>query len=413
MLWRSSTTSPGRLLRRPLAVLAAALLATLGTSGAVGAASVANAAGPRPSPAPLLAAQQATAVKGSYIVVLSDSASAAKVRSVRGQAVKAGARVHHSYATALKGFAATLSESALAKVRANPDVKYVEADQRVSIDTTQSPATWGLDRIDQRTLPLNNSYVYTATGSGVTAYIIDTGIRFSHQQFGGRAVSGYDAVDGGSADDCNGHGTHVSGTVGSSTYGVAKAVRLVGVRVLDCNGSGTTSGVIAGINWVTSNHASGSPAVANMSLGGGASTSLDNAVTNSISDGVTYSVAAGNSNANACRTSPARVTAAVTVGATTSTDARASYSNYGSCLDLFAPGSSITSTWNTSDTATNTISGTSMATPHVTGAAALYLQGHPGASPATVRNALVGAATQGVVGNARTGSPNLLLYTRF
>ncbi|MFD2078393.1 Peptidase inhibitor I9 [Actinopolymorpha cephalotaxi] len=413
MLWRSSTTGSGRPWRRPLAVLAAALLATLGTSGAVGAASVANAAGPRPSPAPLLATQQESAVKGNYIVVLSDSASAAKVRAVRGQAVSAGGRVHHSYATALKGFAAALPESALAKVRSNPDVKYVEADQRVSIDATQSPATWGLDRIDQRALPLNNTYVYDATGSGVTAYIIDTGIRFSHTQFSGRAVSGYDAVDGGSADDCNGHGTHVSGTVGSTTYGVAKAVRLVGVRVLDCNGSGTTSGVIAGINWVTANHAAGSPAVANMSLGGGASTSLDNAVANSIADGVTYSVAAGNSNGNACRTSPARVAAAITVGATTSTDARASYSNYGSCLDLFAPGSSITSTWNTSDTATNTISGTSMATPHVTGAAALYLQSHPSASPATVRNAMVGAATQGVVGNPRTGSPNLLLYSRF
>jgi subtilisin family serine protease len=245
----------------------------------------------------------------------------------------------------------------------------------------------------------------------VSAYIIDTGIRFSHTQFGGRAVSGYDAVDGGSADDCNGHGTHVAGTVGSSTYGVAKSVRLVGVRVLNCQGSGTNSGVIAGVDWVTQNHAAGQPAVANMSLGGGASTALDNAVNNSINDGVTYAIAAGNSNANACNYSPARVAAAVTVGSTTSSDARSSFSNYGTCLDLFAPGSSITSTWHTSNTATNTISGTSMATPHVAGVGALYLQGNPAASPATVRNAIVNTATSGVLTGVGSGSPNRLLYS--
>jgi len=245
----------------------------------------------------------------------------------------------------------------------------------------------------------------------VTAYIIDTGIRMSHTQFGGRASSGYDFVDNDSnANDCHGHGTHVAGTVGGSTYGVAKGVTLKAVRVLDCSGSGTNSGVIAGINWVTSNHAAGAKAVANMSLGGSVSTSLDSAVSASIADGVVYAIAAGNSNRSACNSSPARVSSAITVGATTSTDARASYSNYGSCLDLFAPGSSITSSWYSSDTATNTISGTSMATPHVAGVAALYLQGHT-ATPQQVRDAIVAAATSGVVSNRMPGSPNKLLYS--
>ncbi|HYU58636.1 MAG TPA: S8 family peptidase, partial [Actinomycetota bacterium] len=243
-------------------------------------------------------------------------------------------------------------------------------------------------------------------------YIIDTGIRITHSLFGGRASYGYDAVDGSlPADDCNGHGTHVSGTVGSSTYGVAKGVSLVAVRVLNCQGSGTYAQVIAGVNWVTGDHLTGQPAVANMSLGGGPSASLDTAVKNSITDGVTYAIAAGNSNRKACNYSPARVAAALTVGATTSTDARASYSNWGTCLDLFAPGSSITSTWNTSDTATNTISGTSMATPHVAGVAALYLQGNPTASPATVGNTVISSATLGKVTHRRTGSPNRLLYS--
>jgi subtilisin family serine protease len=244
----------------------------------------------------------------------------------------------------------------------------------------------------------------------VTAYIIDTGIRFAHTDFGGRATSGYDAVDGGSADDCNGHGTHVAGTVGGTRYGVAKAVRLVGVRVLNCSGSGTNAGVIAGVNWVTQN--ARKPAVANMSLGGGASTALDNAVAASISSGVTYALAAGNSNANACSASPARVASAITVGATTSTDARASYSNYGTCLDIFAPGSSITSAWSTSNTTTRSISGTSMASPHVAGAAALVLSANPSATPAQVRDSLVASSTPGVVTSAGTGSPNRLLFVQ-
>jgi subtilisin family serine protease len=250
----------------------------------------------------------------------------------------------------------------------------------------------------------------------VNAYIIDTGIRFTHNEFGGRAGSGFDAVDGGAADDCNGHGTHVSGTVGGSTYGVAKNVHLVAVRVLDCGGSGTTAGVIAGIDWVTANHVS--PAVANMSLGGGASTTLDNAVVAAIASGVSFAVAAGNGNflgigVNACNSSPARVPAALTVGATNKNDKRASFSNFGSCVDLFAPGVDITSSWYSSNTATNTISGTSMSSPHVAGVAALYLQGNPGASPATVSAALIANATTGVVTSPGAGSPNRLLFTNY
>jgi subtilisin family serine protease len=243
----------------------------------------------------------------------------------------------------------------------------------------------------------------------VNAYIIDTGIRVTHTQFGGRASVAFDAVgDGRNGIDCNGHGTHVSGTVGGSTYGVAKAVRLFAVRVLSCSGSGSTSGVIAGVNWVTSHHAN--PAVANMSLGGGVSTSLDSAVSNSINSGVTYAIAAGNSNTNAANSSPARVSAAITVGSSTSSDARSSFSNFGSVVDIFAPGSSITSAWSTSDTATNTISGTSMATPHVAGVAARYLQTHTTASPATVRNAIVNAANLNRLSGIPSGTANRLLF---
>ncbi|WP_329102399.1 S8 family peptidase [Micromonospora sp. NBC_01699] len=360
-----------------------------------------------------------TAVAGSYIVVLKDGAVGASAGTARAAAAvptkagaladKYGGSVARVYGAALNGFEARLSAKAAERLAAHPDVAYVEQDQVVSINATQTnPPSWGLDRIDQRNLPLNQSYTYPNTASNVRAYIIDTGIRFSHNDFGGRATSGYDAVDGGSADDCNGHGTHVAGTVGGSAYGVAKAVRLVGVRVLNCSGSGTNAGVIAGVNWVTQNAVK--PAVANMSLGGGASTALDNAVASSISSGVTYALAAGNSNANACNSSPARTASAITVGATTSTDARASYSNIGTCLDIFAPGSSITSAWYTSNTATNSISGTSMAAPHVAGAAALVLSANPSYTPTQVRNYLYDNATQNVVGSPGSGSPNRLLF---
>lgn len=369
------------------------------------------------TPAPVLGvAQQGGQLWDRYIVVFKDQVGDVDAEIERGTR-GFGAQVHYRYYRALKGFAATLPAPALEGLSRNPNVAYIEADGEVTAWATQSNATWGLDRIDQRALPLNGTFGYTRTGTGVRAYIIDTGIRFDHSEFGGRAVSGYDAVDGGTADDCNGHGTHVAGTVGGTTYGVAKAVTLVAVRVLNCSGSGTTSGVIAGIDWVTADHLGTSPAVANMSLGGGASTSLDAAVSNSISDGVTYAVAAGNGNRagiaqDACKYSPARVAAAMTIGATDKTDKKASWSNYGTCVDWFAPGVGITSAWYTSSIATNTISGTSMATPHTAGVAALYLQGNPGASPAAVRQALYDATTKGIVTSSKTAN-NHLLFTNY
>jgi len=389
--------------RRRVIVAVATFVATFAAVGMAGPASAAAGGDIR-------YAGSARAVPGSYIVVLKDgSTSTASVAS--GLVSRHGGSLRQVYGKALRGFNVSATVQAARALAADPAVAYVEQDQVMSIDATQTnPPSWGLDRIDQRNLPLNSSYTYPNTASNVHAYIIDTGIRFTHSTFGSpsRATSGFDAVDGGSADDCNGHGTHVAGTVGGSQYGVAKGVQLVAVRVLNCSGSGTTAGVIAGVNWVTNN--SIHPAVANMSLGGGVSTSLDNAVANSISSGVTYAIAAGNSNANACNASPARVASAITVGSTTRTDARSSFSNIGTCLDIFAPGSSITSSWFTSDTATNTISGTSMATPHVTGAAALVLSVNPTWSAAQVRNQLVNVATANVITNVGSGSPNRLLF---
>jgi subtilisin family serine protease len=351
----------------------------------------------------LVRSSAAGAIPGSYVVVLNEDADPRSVAAV------AGVTPRYVYTAALTGFAAELNAGQLNALQHNPNVDYIEQNARVQASATQSNAPWGLDRIDQRALPLNGTYTYTPTGAGVNVYIIDTGIRFSHADFGGRAVSGYDAVDGGSADDCNGHGTHVAGTVGGSTYGVAKGARLYGVRVLDCAGSGTNAGVIAGMDWVAQNRVA--PAAANMSLGGGASQAIDDAIQRMVNAGVTTVVAAGNENQNACNTSPARAVNAITVGSTTRTDARSSFSNYGSCLDIFAPGSDITSAWHTGDAATSTISGTSMASPHVAGVAALYLQGNPSASPATVGNAIVSTATSNKVTSAGTGSPNKLLFS--
>jgi subtilisin family serine protease len=359
-------------------------------------------------------------VAGQYIVVFRDDVADAPGLA-QSLARAHGASPKYTYQHAIKGFAAQLPEAAVEALRRNPNVAYVEQDQVVRAVGTQSPATWGLDRVDQRDTPLNNTYNYGPTGSGVKAYIIDTGILTTHADFGGRASSGLDAVDGGPADDCNGHGTHVAGTVGGTTYGVAKGVQLVAVRVLNCQGSGTNSGVIAGIDWVTSNHTSG-PAVANMSLGGGASSALDDAVRRSISDGVVYALAAGNGDffgrpLDACTQSPARVTQGLTVGSTTSSDNESSFSNYGACVDLLAPGSSITSAWYSGTTATRTISGTSMATPHVAGAAALYLQGQPSASPSAVADALLSNSTANTITlhsrSASGGTPNKFLYTGF
>ncbi|MGA5192002.1 S8 family peptidase [Streptomyces exfoliatus] len=349
-------------------------------------------------------------IAGSYIVTLDESAQAETAEG-RAVASKFGAKIKRTYTSAINGYSVELSEAQARKLAADPAVKSVVQNRVFTIDATQpSPPSWGLDRIDQRALPLNQSYTYPDTaGSGVTAYIIDTGVRISHTDFGGRAFNGFDAVDNDNvAQDGNGHGTHVAGTVAGTAYGVAKKAKIVGVRVLDNNGSGTTAGVVAGIDWVTRNAVK--PAVANMSLGGGVDSTLDAAVRNSIASGVTYAVAAGNSNANASNYSPARVTEAITVGSTTSSDARSSFSNYGTVVDIFAPGSSITSAWNTGDSATNSISGTSMASPHVAGAAALYLGNNPTSTPAQVGTALVNAATPNVVTSPGTGSPNRLLY---
>lgn len=354
-------------------------------------------------------APSVTAVQNSWIVVLKDGTT---------DAADLGVTPKHTFSNVLEGFSASLSEARAKALAADPRVAYVEQNSIVRLNDTQSDATWGLDRVDQRNLPLSTTYSHVTSASNVNAYIIDTGIRTSHNEFGGRASIGKDTVgDGRNGQDCQGHGTHVAGTVGGRTYGVAKDAELIAVRVLDCEGSGTTAGVIAGIDWVTAN--ARKPAVANMSLGGSASASLDDAVKKSITSGVSYSIAAGNGlpilglPANACNYSPARVPEAITVGATDRTDSRASFSNYGTCLDLFAPGVDITSAWKDGDSATNTISGTSMATPHTAGVAALYLSAHPTATPAQVRDALVNNATSGKVQNPLTGSPNKLLHSMF
>ena len=359
-------------------------------------------------PAAVGAAPSASAA-GSYIVVLK-SGDPGKTAAAHSR--RYNASVKHVYRHALRGYAARMSATAAARIARNPRVAYVEPDGVVTATATQSNATWGLDRIDAPS-GLDGAYNYNVTGAGVTAYIVDTGIRRTHSEFSGRVSTAYYDAFGGSGADCNGHGTHVAGTVGGEQWGVAKDVSLVAVRVLDCSGSGTWSGVIAGLDWVTANAVK--PAVANMSLGGGASTSVDDAVRRTVASGVTVAVAAGNGNKagkeqDACNYSPARVPEAITIGATTRYDSKTSWSNYGSCVDWFAPGAGITSAWYDSDESTNTIRGTSMAAPHTAGAAALYLEANPGASAQAVRDALYAETTKGVVTSSKTAN-NHLLYT--
>ncbi len=319
-------------------------------------------------------------------------------------------QVRYRYERAVQGFAADLSPAQVRALSADPRVRFVEPDGIMTTNATQVSPPWGLDRINQRNLPLTSSYTYPSTGAGVRFYGIDTGILFSHADFSGRASNGFDAVTpGGTGVDCNGHGTHTASTAAGTTYGVAKGMTIVGVRVLGCNGSGSTSGVIAGVDWVRTNAIK--PAVANMSLGGGFSQALNNAVANAVASGVVFSLSAGNSNVSACGSSPASEPSAITVGATTSTDARSSFSNFGTCVDIFGPGSGIVAAYIPSGTAS--LSGTSMSAPHVAGAAGLYLQQDPTATPAQVATALIGNATNGVITNVGTGSPNKLLYMGF
>jgi subtilisin family serine protease len=363
------------------------------------------------------AANTADSVAGSYIVVLKSGLAAksdvraAVVSQARTLAAKYGAQVIRTYGSALSGFSITADEAGAKRLAADSDVAYVVQNHRVhALDTQADPPSWGLDRVDQADLPLDKSYTYATKADNVTAYVIDTGIRASHETFGGRVTGGKDFVDNDDdPTDENGHGTHVAGTIGGAEYGLAKGVHLVGVRVLDANGSGTTDGVVAGIDWVAQN--ANGPSVANMSLGGTPDDALDAAVEGAIAKGVTFGVAAGNETADASTSSPARVGAAITVAASDNTDAQASFSNFGPLVDLYAPGVDITSSWGTGDTATNTISGTSMATPHVVGAAALYLADHPTAAPAEVATALTSAATPDKISNASAGTPNKLLYT--
>ena len=419
---RSNATLLPAIIRRP-----ARWTAALAALAALAAAACQDAVSPTATPTSPLASAAAErgpggAIAGRYIVVLKDGVGDVAA-AANDKAARHGGRVTQRYTHAVRGFAAELSDEAAAALRADPDVRYVEPDRVVQAYGTQTPAPWSLDRLDQRDRPLSGGFAFTGTGTGVNVYIIDTGVRLSHTQFGGRAKSGFDATGSGNTDDCNGHGTHVAGAAAGTTYGVAKGASVWAVRVLGCDGSGTLSMTVAGVDWVTANHVK--PAVANMSLGGAyASDALDEAVRRSIAAGVTYTVAAGtiggifgSPGSNACGVSPARVADAITVGATDENDVEWISSNHGPCVDLHAPGVYVLSASHAGDLATATRTGTSAAAPHAAGAAALYLEQNPAATPAQVAAALVDNATVGRVrlyeASAAGGTPNRLLYTGF
>ncbi|MFD3911424.1 S8 family serine peptidase [Streptomyces sp. NPDC058603] len=387
--------------------LTAALTAVAAAAGIT--AFTSPTAGAAPAQAVVYGADAKDAVAGSYIVLL-DQKTARKTDK-KDLAKEYGGQLKRDYSTAVNGFSAGgLTAQEAQSLAADPAVDKVVQNRTFTVSATQAnPPSWGLDRIDQTATAGDSAYTYPdGAGEGVTAYVLDTGVRISHQDFEGRASYGYDAIDGdNSADDGYGHGTHVAGTIAGAAHGVAKKAKIVSVRVLDDNGSGTTEQVVAGIDWVAANHQG--PSVANMSLGGGADPALDEAVRNAIASGVTFGVAAGNDSSDASTTSPARVEEAITVASSTETDGQSSFSNYGTLVDLYAPGSAITSDWNDSDTGVNTISGTSMATPHVVGAAAIYLAGHPDATPDQVATALTDGAVPDVITNPSAGTPNKLL----
>ena len=392
-------------------------LAVTAVAAVTGVALLASPAAAAPPDGVIDGAGEPGAISGSYIVTLKPDAVAPSAVDATAEALadRFGGDVKAAFTASLRGFTVRMTEAGAKRLASDPLVESVEQDKTVSLlDTTSTqsgPQSWGLDRIDQIGRPLSGSYTYpTSGGSGVTAYILDTGIRTTHVDFGGRARSGYDFVDNDTdATDCHGHGTHVAGTVGGAQFGVAKNVDLVAVRVLDCGGVGSYTGIIAGINWVIT-HKTG-PSVINMSIGGPASDALDNAVNAAVAAGIVVSVAAGNAGTDACTASPARAASALTVGATDQNDTRAGFSNYGSCLDIFAPGVGILSDYYLSDTSAAWMDGTSMASPHVAGAAALILGEHPADTPADVRAALIAGTVQSAAVTNAASSAQRLLYT--